>query len=67
MHINTYFDNVLHKTIYLTEYGHFFENGRIIGRIILAEEVGFGPTRQDYRPNGFRDRPLEPLEYPSIC
>jgi anti-anti-sigma factor len=31
----------------------------------LAEGVGFEPTRDPRAPNGFRDRPVQPLRHPS--
>src|SRR6185436_16450142 len=30
-----------------------------------AEGVGFEPTRDPKAPNGFRDRPVQPLRHPS--
>ena len=32
---------------------------------LLAEGVGFEPTRDLTAPNGFRDRPVQPLRHPS--
>lgn len=48
-----------------TSYFYKKRTSRVRFNFSLAEEMGFEPTHP-LRPIGFRDQPLEPLEYSSI-